>query len=414
MFKREETPSFRRRDILLGAAGGVGAVLLGEKIFKAPPERAVYRNGETIHHPVMDLTLDGWSLRYDRRQMRMPPSGRNFEFTVTDGDPTQTSSISANGGTYIQPREDGTESVPVIPSTDPVYLTYTEYDYEVPTGGEYGNRPNTSQNHLVELRPRYFTGPREEYASVEDFYEVDLGPRLTRELYEQRRAFGSFLTLHNLYIHDYPTGHGGEGGGEANQVHIASGVFLNPEYENQGIGIAFHERCHVSRQYMQDHTQLQNEYIRLEESYQALGRASGVRGNRITRSAIYLGLDRPPEDTLFRFFDESHYVLQIARNAAAGQRLSEAREHSISLHGHPYDNANEMFASGATVLRFFANQFLAEFRALQGEEKRAVQLTAQGILGAFDGMAGRVSDLTQLFPDYLRIAETVGYTVATR
>jgi hypothetical protein len=165
---------------------------------------------------------------------------------------------------------------------------------------------------------------------------------------------------------------------------------------------------------MQDHTQLQNEYIRLEESYQALGRASGVRGNRITRSAIYLGLDRPPEDTLFRFFDESHYVLQIARNAAAGQRLSEAREHSISLHGHPYDNANEMFASGATVLRFFANQFLAEFRALQGEEKRAVQLTAQGILGAFDGMAGRVSDLTQLFPDYLRIAETVGYTVATR
>ncbi|MDO8523733.1 MAG: twin-arginine translocation signal domain-containing protein [bacterium] len=394
----EQAPTITRRDFIAGtaaaAAGGAAAAKITESFFREVPQKRIYREGDVINVHGAKIRIKGWSLIVDLREMRIPES--EFRFELINRPLIERPEIGKYYRAFYSENDNGTLSLSMLPdSSDPVYLLYTQYQYRLTSGGD-GVRRDVDVEKIptaIEIYPIVLTS----YAKPDrdgvtrDFYEVNLGSDVGRALHEQRKAFAPFLALnyyHQLYVHDSPSGHSAHTLPDVRQIHIESGCFVNPTFEDEGLVAAFHERSHMVRKTIQDARLLQGAYVHLQNAYESI--------LRLERSSAY----KP-----FQVFTESHY----AKNKHSFfSNLQDAHE-AVTPMGHPYDDANELFASTATVMRFFPDEFVQKYRSLPGIEKEVAQKAVHAVLGAFCALATGEKELVMLFPKYKRITEAVGF-----
>ena len=148
----------------------------------------------------------------------------------------------------------------------------------------------------------------------------------------------------------------------------------------------------------------QRENALLEDSFNDFARAAGYHGypNFAYLASEGGGYDQEhpegPISSLFKILTESYYQND--------RKVTD----TIGGAGHPWNNANELFASSATVMRFHTDDFIAEFNALQGTEREAVRLAARSTLAAFYEQAETYEEMVRLFPRFEDLADALGYS----
>jgi len=274
-----------------------------------------------------------------------------------------------------------------------LYILYTEF-YQTK-----GDEINITKNKLFPVNLKFYHGDVNKSGQIYDYYEVNIGTKNIKDLSEQRRAFDRFAPPHYVYVIDNLDEIDGATDKFAPQFTLNSADFLRPEFPHNGLATAFHERCHIVRKRIQGASLYQRQYLQLEEAFETL---DALNSKDIRRS-------NSNPTPVFDLIRESYYF--VPKNKRPLNRDTGRLEKE---YGHPQDDANETFASGATVLRFFTDKFIAEYNKLSGERKVAMSNTVQAILAVFDTIAESESEVRAIFPDYKRIADLVGYRLRVR
>jgi hypothetical protein len=129
-------------------------------------------------------------------------------------------------------------------------------------------------------------------------------------------------------------------------IYLGLGLFSEPKFPRMADIAIFHENSHLL------------DFVITERNPQAMDefRKANEKVNILAIRFMYASEREVDSENIpiFSLFDESSYV---------------------GLHpngfGHPYTNANELFASALTVMHFFPEEFRVRLLKLQGEEYEA-------------------------------------------
>ena len=397
--EQKHSPSFTGLDLLKilgGFAGGAALAkllpsqeVLPSDIYlteptpqKPEPEfTPIYTSGETIPNPVTPIRIDGWRLVFGipamRQHVNKNPSA-HINFTVFNGDGSQ-SSIRPDGGSHFFN----------LDSQGAVTYNFDEAVERVITAAPLGDGrafivfEQKELNGPVVHREIYAIKPRSfEYSEkyVKDGLEVDglpiisevaLPDKAIAQLQQLSQAFADYALGVKVYIYRgvedklFGENRFGSYSLDNNVVRMSGFPFTRERFTNEGDLQLFHELCHAVFADMINSSFDYRGIIRFLQSRIDLVRGAGFEYPN--DFVGFMGADPAAEkNPVFRIFDESHYI-PVAKTP-------------YEEYGHPYENETELFASTASVLRFYPHAFINRFKELTDAHKSLVREVVDSLL----------------------------------
>lgn len=379
-----------RRDAL-GAGAGAAATLFGFAVKdrlspqdSPPPEtnlkepkQQVYRSGETIEDPATPITIDGWQLLFDDEMLKSYTKAgeKNVNFSLfVPQSLGPVRQVWGGGGSYISQEADEKGKVyrrmPALPpDKGEVYLRFTEKDRlgDVTREGIY----------IINLQSYTYEATRRGLFDPKIFSEIPLDQSQFKEVFEHAKMLKNFLPdSPRIYILKHREGlqRSGYHAREERYEALMSIKLTEPLYPNEALMSLDHELSHgIMDSIMQDSAD-QRVNVQIWQAYEEVLKEAGFKVPMPVPKLL-----PPPREALnlptFAIFREGSYTQEKYGLEADG------------MHGHPYTNSTELFASGLTVLRFFPNEFINRFTKLTPSQKKAVRAAFHAFLAVLEDQA---------------------------
>ncbi len=365
----------------------------------------IYESGDTIETPAGKVRINGWNLDFADKDMKTGPD-QYMEFRTTNIKGRADFQVMkhphlfhANNADELLDTESKTYRVTLFPFRENKHLPIQTATLELLVRDKISNVLDSFQ---YGIRVKAFTDPDTYDLGV---YSEEPLPQSTLHALEQLRS--AFKDRFNMYTMDdiylvnasYDTKEGkvhhrvAKRDDENKRAVISTNSFTHPQYENEGLILAFHELSHG----IVDKTRklLDQSYsVALWNAYVSCSKAAGYKG------PIFEHLESISEgenNKMFRLFDESAYAREIVHDP-------------IRTIGHPYENSNELFASGLTVFKFFGKEFLDRYNKLNGSQKSAAKETGKAIFRIIEQQVNiqhdtqrKLNDLQSVIPMYSRL-----------
>lgn len=247
------------------------------------------------------------------------------------------------------------------------------------------------QTHAL-LVPVIPSAVKEELAHYRHlFSEVPLQAQDVGTIKELSDICARFGSSSDIYVFNNEHGRGGFANYFEGRIGLAAIAFEQPAYQQEGELNLFHEQAHGMFNRVLHNERDHRSLVSLWQAYERLASASGYTIPLPTFS-LFGPTEQVEKESCFAHFDESNYVNISARDRG---------------YGHPYNDYNELFASGLTVLRYFAEEFMQRLSLETSVRKGAIHNAGKQIMDFARAINTDEDALHRLLPNYDDLAKAL-------
>lgn len=331
-----------------------------------------YTDGETILSEIGSMKVNGWKIYINseniKQYFQQNPDNSLKVYIYALGIPGQLDRTMQK--VYLNNKDDSKNEFELnIPPSQSM-----EYCLEIKS---YNSNNNNTSIQLYKILPKYY---KSELKGVDIISPVPLTAKLTTMVEKVWNPFKEILASppHTLYMCPSSDDEGASYALELNTVSCDIKKMSNLDEMERSL---YHELSHALFWKLSLHLNRsdQNNAKNVFQSYKNIMNYNGWSLDDLDqefddfinfKTFTIEHIKEFETESLIRIFDESSYVHST-------KDFFDLKKHDPM--GHPYENYNEFFASAMTVLRYFSDQFLENYKGLKDEEKHLVKPTVQVI-----------------------------------